>query len=447
MGLPSQQYAHLANDAYRDYRVGHHPPGEQERVTLGGEHYRVLVHRDNPRNGYQGTVYQHEASGQIVVAHRGTEFDRQLYLDGIRADGSMVVARTNPQAEDAIALTRQALSIAREQGQRSGQAPEVTVTGHSLGGTLAQITAHHFDLKGETFNAYGATSLGYRIAEGGNAVLNHVMASDFVAAASGHYGKVQIYATAADIKRLDEGGYSNSRANFLIPDHPLITAGRSIDAHKMHNFLDEDGRGGRDVSVLRDPAARQRAEDNARMIDEYRSDIRGIRSGITILSRDAAGLFQDVIDGIRGPLAPGEPARRQTSSLAPGIDQADNPAHPLFAQAEPAVRQLDAAHGREYDQRSRQLAGALAASMYQAGGERIDSVVLSRDASHAFAVQGRPEDPAHLRAAVPVAQGLDTPLERSAEQVLAASQARSQQQAVEQAQLQAREQPSAPSMA
>ena len=426
MGLPAQQYALLANDAYRDYRVGRQSPGAEEQVVLGGERYRVLIHQDNPRTGYQGTVYQNVAGGDIVVAHRGTEFDRQLYLDGIRADGSMVVARTNPQADDAIALTRQAMAIAREQGQRSGQAPEVSVTGHSLGGALAQITAHHFDLKGQTFNAYGAHSLGYRIPEGGQTVLNHVMASDFVAAASGHFGKVQIYATEADIQRLSSSGYSNSRANFLLPDYPLVAAGRSVDAHKMHNFLDEDGKGGRDVSVLRDPAARQRADDNARMIAEYRDDIRGIRSGITLLSRDAPGLFKDALDGIRGPLAPGEPARKETSSLAPRIDQADNPAHALFAQAEPAVRQLDAQHGRNYDDSSRQLAGALAASMYAAGGQRIDTVVLSRDASQAFAVQGRPEDPAHLRASVAVEQGLNMSLADSGSLALQAAQSQAQ---------------------
>ena len=35
----------------------------------------------------------------------------------------------------------------------------VTVTGHSLGGTLTEITAHHFDLRGETFDSFGAASL------------------------------------------------------------------------------------------------------------------------------------------------------------------------------------------------------------------------------------------------------------------------------------------------
>jgi hypothetical protein len=95
----------------------------------------------------------------------------------------MVVARTNVQAPDAIALTQRRLAYAKKEGWISAR-PQVTVTGHSLGGALAQITSHHFNVKGETFNAYGAVSLSYRIPEGGNTMINHVMASDPVSAAS-----------------------------------------------------------------------------------------------------------------------------------------------------------------------------------------------------------------------------------------------------------------------
>src|SRR5690606_29187926 len=123
----------------------------------------------NPRTGYQGTVYQQVDTGAIVVAHRGTEFDREALRDGL-ADAGMVVARHNVQIKDAVELTRWAIGHARSE-EVSGDyshAPEVTVTGHSLGGTLAQATAHHFGLRGETFNAYGAASLDRRIPEGGH---------------------------------------------------------------------------------------------------------------------------------------------------------------------------------------------------------------------------------------------------------------------------------------
>ena len=162
-GVPSQEYAGLAGDAYADHKVGRHVPGVGEPVSINGVDYRVVEHANNAKTGYQGTIYERVQGGDIVVAHRGTE---EIWKDAVVADGSMVTARTNPQADDAIALTGRALEYAREVGAKPGQkTPEVSVTGHSLGGTLAQVSAHHYDLRGETFNAYGAASLDRRIAE------------------------------------------------------------------------------------------------------------------------------------------------------------------------------------------------------------------------------------------------------------------------------------------
>lgn len=54
-----------------------------------------------------------------------------------------LVARASLQA-DAINLTRRTLALARDHVEHFGATmPEVSVTGHSSGGTLAQITAHH----------------------------------------------------------------------------------------------------------------------------------------------------------------------------------------------------------------------------------------------------------------------------------------------------------------
>ncbi|WP_428995201.1 lipase family protein, partial [Lysobacter enzymogenes] len=114
------------------------------------------------------------------------EFKEEFIDDVLRADGGMVATRTNQQAKDALALTERAMNLARAQGT------EVTVTGHSLGGCLAQIAAAKYGLHGETFNAYGAASLDQRIPEGGRDVVNHVMAADFVSSASHHYGEVKV---------------------------------------------------------------------------------------------------------------------------------------------------------------------------------------------------------------------------------------------------------------
>lgn len=214
MTITSQDYAALSNDAYKDRAVGRREPGQEEKVTLNGHEYKILEHVNNRLNGYQGTVYQRVDTKEIVIAHRGTE---QIARDAILTDGGMVVARTNVQAPDAIALTQRTLEGAALQSRLNGvPAPQVTVTGHSLGGALAQITSHHFNVKGETFNAYGAVSLSYRIPEGGNTMINHVMASDPVSAASPHFGQVRIYAKPDEIKTLAANGFSNHALRDLI---------------------------------------------------------------------------------------------------------------------------------------------------------------------------------------------------------------------------------------
>jgi hypothetical protein len=55
--------------------------------------------------------------------------------------------------------------------------------------------------------------------------------------------------------------------------------------------------------------------------------------------------------------------------------------------------------------------------MHELGGRRIDHVVLSKDASTAFAIQGALSDPAQLRASVPTVEAMNTPLEQSGKQI------------------------------
>ncbi|HZF97151.1 MAG TPA: hypothetical protein VEY92_02700, partial [Pseudoxanthomonas sp.] len=182
MSITSQHYANLTQHAYgeeHDGKKGQMRHLVNEKVILEGVTYEVLDYMDS-RSGYQGAIYQRVDTGEIVVAHRGTEFDREPIKDGVLADGGMVAKRANSQMADAIKLTQNALDRTKHPANLStyGHTPEVTVTGHSLGGVLAQITAYKFHLRGETFNAFGAASLGHGIPEGGGQVVNHVKASD-----------------------------------------------------------------------------------------------------------------------------------------------------------------------------------------------------------------------------------------------------------------------------
>jgi hypothetical protein len=372
MSMSSQDHADLAKDAYNARQV----TGDFGKpVSIGRHQYKILEHHDNPRTGYQGSIYQRVDTDEIIVAHRGTEFDREALKDGLLADGGMVLNRSNLQASDAIALTRKALQLAQEKAAgEGGTAPPVTVTGHSLGGTLAQVTAHHFDLRGETFNAYGATSLGLRIPAGGHSVTNHVMAGDLVSAASAHYGQVKVHATPQEIRTLDAHGYDNKThwsdplrgrgpiqlATGFTPPTTTAAAIAMADSHKMHHFASVDAHGRPDRSVLEDPATAQRAQDNATRIGEYRRDVQGMRGVVTAIGRGPVGHALDAVDALRGPLPAGEPARREREADAPSVPstasrpQTTGPelsrtSQALLSDSQREVRQLATTHHLPWD--------------------------------------------------------------------------------------------------
>jgi hypothetical protein len=341
MSLSSQQYADLADHCYdRDGRL---KDLVNKEVLIGGEKYTVLEYADNPRTGYQGAIYQRLDTGDIVVAHRGTEPGREPLQDIALADAGMVLTRSNLQAPDAIELTRRALELAKIRAPFYGNhIPEVTTTGHSLGGTLAQITAHHFDLRGETFNAYGAVSLDRGVPEGGERVINHVMAADAVSSASAHYGQVQLYATPREIATLRAAGYHDPRLlDWLTPDQPVAAAIASLGSHDMHHFLEVDGDHRRDRSVLLDPQARRLAGEHQRMIEDYRGDVRTVRSVAAAGLRGPGGLVQDTIESLRGPRPAGEPAAREAAPAERRSDAAEATSRLerlLSGQVDPAAR-------------------------------------------------------------------------------------------------------------
>lgn len=350
--LTSQQYAELANDAYRNARPG-------TEVQFGGVTFTVREHVNNNgrgESGYAGTIYQRNDTGEMVVAHRGTEFElsRNGVQDLVLADGGMVFnRRTNGQGDEAVALTRRAIELA------GGDASRVTVTGHSLGGTLAQISAAETGVHGETFNAYGAVGLERRgIREGGNTVVNHVMAGDAVSSASRHFGEVRVYATQPEVDRMSDrllGGYSNSPWPVVgsMNDKPLIVAGRSFGSHSMHNFLDVDGNGNPDRSALTDPRAAELARDNARMIDTYRGDIREIH-GIARTGGDVSRYLRDPVEiyrDLRGDAGEINPTEPRTRTAALDGNGASNLVDRMLAGDRDAVRAAaDMPAGRELQQ-------------------------------------------------------------------------------------------------
>lgn len=389
MSVSSQQYADLAWHAYKPTPARSYDRKDESapKVVSEGVTFHVRAHVDNPRTGYQGTIYQRRDTGEIVVAHRGTEFDREAFKDGALADGGMVLNRSNLQADDAIALTRRAVEMAAAEASEKGLSPSpVTTTGHSLGGTLAQVSAHHFDLKGETFNAYGAVSLSRRIPEGGHSVINHMMAGDAVSAASPHFGETRIYARPEEVNTLLSKGYDNQThwSDALRPYSPAMwaagmtppsTLGAAValgGSHSMHHFVKVDGSGQTDRSILDDPQARSLAQQQSVQIGEYRRDVRQMRGVLTAVSRGLDGNARDAIDTIRGPLEPGEPAQREPRKGA-ALDPAalPEPTRRLLDDSRGHVQRLADQHGLPWDQGMENTVHAVALGAREAGLSRI----------------------------------------------------------------------------
>ncbi len=344
--LSAQVHADLSSLVYDPSKELAQKLADEDAVVVGGETFLVKAFVDTPRTGYQGAIFEHVGSGALVVAHRGTEFDREPVQDGLN-NLSMVVSRTNVQAPEAIALTRQALLIAAEVAADKGIDLPVSVTGHSAGGTLGQITAHHFDLPGHTFNAYGAVSLDGCLPRGGERVFNHVMAGDLVAAASPHYGQVITYARPEHIEAMQAAtrearrgwfGGSDGRPPVDLQTHALDSVRRSgFDPHYVSHFASEDGQGRAQVSVLADPQARALAQQNQALVEGFNRSAGSWRLGAGValaapahLVGKSTGLGSALGCWIRGEVPPGEPGRRegllppvQPASAGPGAGSSE----------------------------------------------------------------------------------------------------------------------------
>lgn len=428
MTIRTEDYALLARDAYRDRTPN-------ETVELGGVKYRVMDHVDNPHTGYQANAYQRIDTGEVVIAHRGTEFDREPVHDG-GVDAGMVLTGLNAQAPDAMAFAEKVMGEARQQSQQLGIPYNVTVTGHSLGGTLAELTAAKLDLKGETFNAYGAAGLLYGVPEGGHQVIDHIRAGDLVSAASPHFGEVHIYAAQQDIDTLGKVGYRDDSGP-LSPRNPIKAT--DFSAHGIDNFIDGNKLLGHSIIG---PEGEALYQQHKGMIDRYRDDVRDVRTvlsapwevpraivhGVESAAHAVGDAVQHAAHEVGETLeAVGDRASRAFHTLthpsewfddnAHGahtqLDKPDHPDHAMFQQARDAVHALDASRERTPDQQSDNLSASLVVAARQAGLEKIDHVVLSDDGSRAYAVQGDLGSPLKRVAEVRTQDAVNTPVERS----------------------------------
>jgi Ca2+-binding RTX toxin-like protein len=221
MTVSMQDYAMLSSAIYNDISVN-------QTFSNGSSTYKV-VFAGQALDGYRGAVFVNEATGEVVVSNGGTQLSD---VHDIISDLAMGPGSPPPQLVDAANLTRWAQQYATE-----NDLGEVTATGHSLGGALAQLLAAEFGIRAETFNAYGAYDIAVKLGLNPSAamdlVTNHRDAFDPVSSLSDHIGSSSMY--------MSEGEYNDLSAYGV--EGALKRAWDTLGAHSISNFWDNDNLG------------------------------------------------------------------------------------------------------------------------------------------------------------------------------------------------------------
>ncbi|HET6431510.1 MAG TPA: XVIPCD domain-containing protein [Dyella sp.] len=224
---------------------------------------------DSTSSGFQGVALRSATTGDIEISFRGTELGTDWGRDAV-TDAGMVKRLVNNQLGDADKFFRRVAGTARSETLSTGLPIQISVTGHSLGGTHAEVIAYRYKLPGEAFNGYGSVGLAYGVPEGqpqdAPPFINHVKATDIVSAASRHYGTVVGYATKQDVAALRAGRYLDT-PDPRHPPNPMITG--QISAHFITNFAPEASKG---ESILT-AANEARYEQYRPAFEHFRHDV------------------------------------------------------------------------------------------------------------------------------------------------------------------------------
>ncbi|RDU61275.1 hypothetical protein CQA53_10395 [Helicobacter didelphidarum] len=101
------------------------------------ERYNLVEHCPNTDSGFSATLFQEKETQEFILAIRGTEFKiNQAWQDIITTDGSLLLSSTPlGQYNDMLRFYNQC----KAKYPKIKAPNSLTLTGHSLGGCLAQV--------------------------------------------------------------------------------------------------------------------------------------------------------------------------------------------------------------------------------------------------------------------------------------------------------------------
>ena len=175
------------------------PSAERLRLILQPSLRRLPVAPvllDNPVTGFRAHVYHNPATNEVVIAFAGTNLADP---GDLKAIGEIIAGQLPRQFHNAFFLYSEVDRIL----SRSRKKAQISFTGHSLGGALAQYMAIAAQgCPAETFGALGILNALGELGPLYNAgypypVVNHVAAGDPFGLSGTHLGETKYYALDA----------------------------------------------------------------------------------------------------------------------------------------------------------------------------------------------------------------------------------------------------------
>src|SRR3989475_116958 len=225
----------LASTSYEGPRPGPVPPGWKLLPTNDGK----PLTRVDAKSGFEAAAYRNEMTGEIVVSYVGTNDWHDVFgtYPGV-ISGSMPI----PQFQQAVDFHNEVMGVVRERYPGAS----VVLTGHSLGGLLAQAVSvvlrrmTDFAVPTVTFEAPGARSaiekwLHESIDGLTSQITNYVHPSDEIGTFRGHAGEVRYWGG------IEGPGVGEAPWWALIPASPVLAISfipSIFLTHKIHNAVE-----------------------------------------------------------------------------------------------------------------------------------------------------------------------------------------------------------------